>query len=286
MRLIAYALPQAIYMLTLMRTKAPCTERRGLCLAVSCFADSEAKPWIDRRVKLTMNPSKLSMLLRAVVDHDTTDISQPASNSTSSSLPCLVFPLIGDDEAVNMSATIAPSSGGVMVVADICGGKNDVICQYFSELSGVRCITNDIQRSVAADSYLDATSSTFVEDFHYSLPETSAVDWVITSPPYGEHAAKCVANALLLARQGVAMKVRLTFLEPCQDRRDLLEEHPVDLVIPLFRTDSRDYDSVCEAWFIRYISPRLLSYPGGKDPEGFVYNYYQKIIETLYQLKD
>ena len=161
----------------------------------------------------------------------------------------------GDERPKNMPVEDnTDPSGGVVVVADICGGKKDVISRNFSGVSGARCITNDIQHNVAADCHLDATSSTFVEDFN-SINERCIVDWVITSPPYGEHAAKCVANALLLARRGVAMKVRLTFLEPCQDRKDLLAEHPVDLVIPLLRTGSRDYDSVCEAWLVWYISP-------------------------------
>jgi hypothetical protein len=105
--------------------------------------------------------------------------------------------------------------------------------------------------------HMDASSSDFVETWGDTVAaEHRVVDWVITSPPYGANASKCVLNALKLARRGVAMKLRITFLEPCADRAQLLREHPINLLIPMKRDSNRgkQNDSVCEGWFVWYLT--------------------------------
>lgn len=61
------------------------------------------------------------------------------------------------------------------------------------------------------------------------------VDWIVTNPPYTTDectATEIVRHALELATVGVAMLLRLSWLEPCDDRVDLLmTDPPTDYVI-------------------------------------------------------
>ena len=82
-----------------------------------------------------------------------------------------------------------------------------------------------------ADFHLDATSSEFVQHFLKQRP-----DWVVTSPPYDSASSiAIVKNAHAVARRGVCVKVLLSFLEPCESRRDWLLSHPPSMCIILPR---------------------------------------------------
>ena len=142
-----------------------------------------------------------------------------------------------------------------VIVADICGGYADVIYRDMSVLENVsKCYTNDLCVSVSSDSHLDATKESFVDEWRAANNGVQMVDWVITSPPYGANAVLCAVNAMKLARIGVALKLRLTFIEPCISRRQFLAEFPISLIIPMRRIKDagKGRDSVCEAWFIWY----------------------------------
>ena len=123
------------------------------------------------------------------------------------------------------------------------------------EAAVTNCVTNALNHLVKSHYHMDASSSDFVKTWGETVEaEHSLVDWVITSPPYGANAAKCVASALKLARRGVAMKLRITFLEPCADRAQLLRDNPIDLLVSMKRYCSRGKlnDTVCEGWFVWY----------------------------------
>ena len=96
--------------------------------------------------------------------------------------------------------------------------------------------TNDIDPHKAADYHLDATLSQSWD----SLPEC---DWICTNPPYAEFAAPIIKNAYQKARVGVAAFLLTSFLEPCDDRADFLQQHPPSLVLILprfcFRKDKK-----------------------------------------------
>lgn len=71
-------------------------------------------------------------------------------------------------------------------------------------------------------------------------------DWVISNPPF-DSATPIIRHALKSARLGVIMLLRSSFLEPCKDRRDILNAGissicPVN-PRPKFRTDLKSTDS-------------------------------------------
>jgi hypothetical protein len=121
------------------------------------------------------------------------------------------------DQIDTLLQFITPSG----VVADICGGQRDTIYQRLSMstshspqqqqqtaggASVTLCVTNDLNHLVKSHYHLDATSSEFVKLWEENVEAAyQMVDWVVTSPPYGANASKCVMSALKLARKGVAM---------------------------------------------------------------------------------
>jgi hypothetical protein len=79
-------------------------------------------------------------------------------------------------------------------------------------------------------------------------------DWVITNPPYNQ-APAILPLAFQNCRVGMAMLLRLSYLEPCDNRVKWLAEHPPAKLIvfnprPRFRADTSGSDSVTSAWFI------------------------------------
>lgn len=81
-------------------------------------------------------------------------------------------------------------------------------------------------------------------------------DWVITNPPFNE-ASKILPLAWKYTQKGMAMLLRLSYLEPCDNRADWLKEYSDNLtnVIvfnprPKFRKDTEGSDNVTVAWFV------------------------------------
>ena len=75
---------------------------------------------------------------------------------------------------------------------------------------------------------------------------------VVGNPPY-RGAASFVSRALREAPAYTAMLLRLSWMEPCADRRALLALHPNVIVLPFrpkFRADRKGSDSVTSAWFV------------------------------------
>ena len=81
-------------------------------------------------------------------------------------------------------------------------------------------------------------------------------DWTITNPPFNQ-ASEILKYALDFSQLGVAMLLRLTFLEPCKSRAELLKFYADNLVAiipvnprPKFRKDTKGSDSATVAWFV------------------------------------
>jgi hypothetical protein len=79
-------------------------------------------------------------------------------------------------------------------------------------------------------------------------------DWIITNPPYNQ-APAILPLAFQNCRVGMAMLLRLSYLEPCDNRVKWLAEHPPAKLIvfnprPRFRADTSGSGSVTSAWFI------------------------------------
>jgi hypothetical protein len=120
------------------------------------------------------------------------------------------------------------------------GDIKDVLRQY----PGVRCVlTNDIDPERHASTRLDARRS---EAWH------GEADWVVSNPPFSD-AMAIVRLAYTHARWGVAMLLRLSFLEPTEDRGPWLAEHPPTHLIVMPRisfTGDGKTDSVTTAWLV------------------------------------
>ena len=114
-------------------------------------------------------------------------------------------------------------------------------------LTGVK--TNDILAGFGCTTTSDA------RDLGTAVWQGTA-DWVITNPPF-TWANEILANAWAHAGKGVAMLLRLTFLEPTVARAELLQQLAPflsDVIVfgqprPSF-TDDRRTDSVTTAWLV------------------------------------
>lgn len=111
--------------------------------------------------------------------------------------------------------------------------------------AGLAVETNDIDPSKPTDTHYDASLSAY-----WDAP--GEADWIVSNPPFSA-AALIVPLAVAHANLGVAMLLRLSFLEPVENRVAFLEQHPPTDFIVLPRisfTGDGKTDSVTCAWMI------------------------------------
>ena len=132
-----------------------------------------------------------------------------------------------------------PISGRVL---ECCAGAGDIS----RALGGSSCrtiVTNDIDPKWPTWHTLDAR---LFETWEYIGPPR----WTVSNPPFS-CALPIVQQAVRCSVDGVAMLLRLSFLEPTKDRGPWLAEHPPTRVIVLPRisfTGDGKTDSVTCAW--------------------------------------
>jgi hypothetical protein len=125
---------------------------------------------------------------------------------------------------------------------ECCVGKGDIANVLRSEI-GPMVVTNDIDKAHHADVHFDAS-----QDKLWQLRP----DWTITNPPFS-CAIDIVKRAHAASRVGVAMLLRLSFLEPTEDRGAWLNDNPPQKIIVLPRisfTGDGKTDSVTCAWMV------------------------------------
>ena len=133
-------------------------------------------------------------------------------------------------------------------VFEPCAGKTRAIANLFPD-----CVTNDIDQNPdfqdSWDFNLNAGSSNAWKKF-------GIYDWIVTNPPF-DHAPDIIPLAWEHCRVGIAFLLRLSYLEPCQNRSGWLKEHEPHLSDLLFlnprirfRDDTRGTDSVTTAWMV------------------------------------
>ena len=136
---------------------------------------------------------------------------------------------------------------GLPTVLEPCAGDG-AISQVLQECGQFRLVdTADIDPGQPVRLTMDATDPG-------AWSRMARYDWVISNPPY-KQASQILPLALDNCRVGMAMLLRLSYLEPCQDRAQWLAEHPPAKLIvfnprPKFRADCTGSDSVTSAWFI------------------------------------
>lgn len=107
-------------------------------------------------------------------------------------------------------------------------------------------LTNDIDVQHATTFHADATQLDI-----WSHSALAGINWVITNPPFNV-AFPILEQAERLARVGVAMLLRKTFLEPTTNRGPWFSVHPPTRVIGLPRHNFRGNgsDSCAADWYI------------------------------------
>lgn len=130
------------------------------------------------------------------------------------------------------------------------GGIADVILDT-SLAEDIFC--NDID---PAQDWCDFHMDAAMPEFWEQMRESGGFDWVITNPPYDPKLLpEIIKGALETAEVGVAMLLRLSFLEPTEERTLWLPRNEPDCAIVTPRhsfTNNGKTDSVTTAWFIWY----------------------------------
>lgn len=124
------------------------------------------------------------------------------------------------------------------VIFEPCCGKGDISKILLEKNYNV--VTNDIDVEVEADFHFDSTKICL------------SSDWIITNPPFKD-APKMIPLFYEKAREGVICLLRLSYLEPCQNRRDFLVKFPPSFVFVNKRvsfTNDGKSDSCTTAWII------------------------------------
>lgn len=144
-----------------------------------------------------------------------------------------------------------PISGRVF---EPCAGDGSIVAMLEKEslLRIPEVITNDYDPKTEWDYQRDAVM--------YDLFDEVNPDWVVTNPPYDNTILHdIVKNSLQAAYTGVAMLLRLSFLEPTMEKgkteESWLIRNPPDLQIVTPRwsfTGNGKTDSVTTAWYVWY----------------------------------
>jgi len=133
-------------------------------------------------------------------------------------------------------------------VLEPCAGDG-AISEVLGKLPGVLVTTNDLDWSrEGSDWHFDVT----IPFDWFCLCSQHNFDWIISNPPFS-HAPQIVRAAYESARVGIAMLLRLSFLEPCDNRGAWLAAHPPTRLIVLPRisfTGDGGKDMVTCAWVI------------------------------------
>lgn len=129
-------------------------------------------------------------------------------------------------------------------VVECCAGNGDISKALLRHAAISVVIENDIDPS---------RHTLFKFDAAGAWPEGFGLrDWVVTNPPFSD-AARIVERAYNHSRIGSAMLLRLSFLEPVENRGAWLNQHPPTTLIVLPRisfTGDGKTDSVTCAWMV------------------------------------
>ena len=103
-------------------------------------------------------------------------------------------------------------------------------------------ITNDIDPTTPTPNHHDLRKRW--------LWESVAPDWCVTNPPFSM-AGECWNLAMDHSRKGVALLVRLSFLEVCKGRERIAMCRPTGMIVlPRIRFRGKRTDNVTCAWIL------------------------------------
>jgi len=111
-----------------------------------------------------------------------------------------------------------------------CAGKGHIAKVLRKRIPTANIFASDVDGPYCHMDFLDRAAH-----------PTERPDWIITNPPYSTplcRASDFVRQALeTQPRVGIAMLLPITFWEGCNDRRDLLRDHPPHICIHLGRVN-------------------------------------------------
>jgi 16S rRNA A1518/A1519 N6-dimethyltransferase RsmA/KsgA/DIM1 with predicted DNA glycosylase/AP lyase activity len=138
-------------------------------------------------------------------------------------------------------------------VLEPCAGSGNIAVPLICH--GCDVATNDIDPAMPADTHEDAADVQWWQLGLYD-PRSGDVprvfDWAVSNPPFSR-AHQIVPLAYEHARLGVAMLLRLSFLEPVANRAEFLHTFPPTHLVVLPRisfTGNGKTDSVTCAWMV------------------------------------
>jgi len=135
-----------------------------------------------------------------------------------------------------------------------CAGDGAIAKALATEINELNIVTADIDNTLTGldDKDFDATAiGHWNELFQCFKPQ-----WVVTNPPYKQpDCDQIIQNAWDFAEEGIAMLLRLSYLEPCQNRAKFLKEANLSNLIifnprPQFIPGKKATDSSTVAWFV------------------------------------
>lgn len=139
-------------------------------------------------------------------------------------------------------------------ILEPCYGNGDMAKVLRRHPNVIRVYGTDINgfSNVSWFPHKDATTEIYWDEF--TAP--TDIDWVVTNPPFN-CAEKILPLAWDKALEGVAMLLRLSYLEPTKGRGQWLQDHadqlrlvmPIGQPRPSFREDGGT-DTVTTCWFV------------------------------------
>jgi tRNA1(Val) A37 N6-methylase TrmN6 len=129
------------------------------------------------------------------------------------------------------------------VVLEPCAGQGAISNFLRQKYPEITIETNDLDPTLKMNLNYDCRDL-------LKLPQQ--YDWIITNPPFNQ-AHEIIPLAYERATKGIIMLLRLTYLEPCANRKQWLKEHPPNILVVNKRvsfTGNGKSDSCTTAWFV------------------------------------
>lgn len=173
--------------------------------------------------------------------------------------------------ALQRARILEPSVGEGHIIRELEARFGQPVATLRNMLPAPAYFTNDLDRRHEAMTHYDATEHGFWDI--YTQADTRP-DWVITNPPFNA-AFEIIRQAVATASVGVAMLLRVTWLEPPKSpehraKAEWLAANPPKWELVMERTsfDGAGQDSAPCAWFVwsPYLTPRIEVIPG-RDPD-------------------
>lgn len=130
-------------------------------------------------------------------------------------------------------------------IIEPCSGDGS-IANYLKD-QGYNVITNDVDPKRKTDHHFDASDNSLWDTLYASAPRP----WFcVTNPPF--NGAVSIAEKAVLHCEYTIMMLRISFMEPVENRKDFLMAHPPVKQYTCHRhsfTNDGHTDSVTTAWY-------------------------------------